>query len=728
MKRTFPIIFFLALSLYSGESATTLSRELLDYLKRPEAQTRVLDGALLICKQAHPELDVSAERQGIAALASELKKSATGNVKQQAEALASLLFTQQNFGLPEKDTSAAFLLSDVMLFKRGNCLGLSVLSLALAEESGLKLYGVPVPSRTSGPGHLLVRFDDGSTRRNFDPTEKGAEHPDSHYQAEFKLTPEEIRAGYVLSNAKKRDVLAVLLVNLGGSYIEERRAAEAVPLLEAALAIRANPATHSNLAAAKLLLGETPAAEKNYTAALKLDPKFFPARIGMADIAVKKGDPRAAKLVADLLATEPDNVQARTLEASVALQHNDLRGALVAMKKLSTLAPNDATVWSNLGKINLAAGHPLDAELNYRQSLKLYDQSAEAHFGLGKALQATGHPSEAQAEFEAALKIDPNHAASKAARTEPAKPNDADKVTIGSKAKPVEYPRGTIVLPFRIEANRIFVTARLNDKQDVEAIVDTGAEVTILNIARVKLGGLRPAGATESLYGDMVGRVPVQFVALDSLKLGDLTLKDLTIGKTNQGPRSKLEAIDFLIGMDVLSKMRFSLDFEQSALIIWPGTTKPPAPTPEFERITLPLTKPAGAGPLRPFVTATINQKFPATFLIDTGADAPMLVVFKKPTELGFPLRAGSSGVIRTSSGATPLEMPVHETSFTSLEFGKAAFKDIEGRVVDASAIVSPVQRSDLTFLNVIGTPFLKTLAAMYVDVGAKTVSFDRRK
>src|SRR5436189_6187159 len=122
------------------------------------------------------------------------------------------------------------------------------------------------------------------------------------------------------------------------------------------------------------------------------------------------------------------------------------------MKKLSTLAPNDATVWSNLGKLNLSAGNVLEAEANYRQSVKLDDQNAEAHYGFGKALQATGHPSEAQAEYEVALKLDPNHSGAKAAKkTEPARTSTGDTggLAIGS-AKKAEYPHGTVVLPFRI--------------------------------------------------------------------------------------------------------------------------------------------------------------------------------------------------------------------------------------------------------------------------------------
>src|SRR5436309_2576199 len=130
------ILVFLSSGLGAAQPTPALSRELQEYLRRPEAQVRVLDGALLICKQAYPDLDPAAERKVIATLAAEFKHEVTGKTapREQAAALARVLFERQHFLLPEKDDAEAFLLTDVVRNRRGNCLGLSVLCLALAEE------------------------------------------------------------------------------------------------------------------------------------------------------------------------------------------------------------------------------------------------------------------------------------------------------------------------------------------------------------------------------------------------------------------------------------------------------------------------------------------------------------------------------------------------------------------------------------------------------------------
>ncbi len=138
-------------------------------------------------------------------------------------------------------------------------------------------------------------------------------------------------------------------------------------------------------------LGDAAAAEKCcYAAALRVDPKFFPARVGMADLALRRGDANAGKLIDDLLAAEPASVPARTLYAGLLLQRNDLRGALKTLNELSALPTADVTVWNNLGKCYAMSGDMALSEVSYRRALIYDDRSADAHCGLGRALLAAG--------------------------------------------------------------------------------------------------------------------------------------------------------------------------------------------------------------------------------------------------------------------------------------------------------------------------------------------------
>jgi len=145
------------------------------------------------------------------------------------------------------------------------------------------------------------------------------------------------------------------------------------------------------------MLGDTASAEKAYAAALKIDPGFFPARIGQVDLAVRKGDPNAAKLIDAALAIEPDNVQANTMLANLQLQRKDFAGALKTLNNLSALPTADVSVWNNLGRCYALNGDVALAELSYRRALMFDDRSADAHCGLGRALIVGGKNSAVEA-------------------------------------------------------------------------------------------------------------------------------------------------------------------------------------------------------------------------------------------------------------------------------------------------------------------------------------------
>ena len=392
----------------------TLSKELVDYLALPEEQLGVGMGALLISKEQYPELDIKANTEQLDELSAKLTKALAqaGTVTAKLDALRTVLFRIEQFHLPEKDDPSDFLLGGVLKNKRGNCLGLSVLCLALAERSGLKLFGVPVPSRLSGSGHLLVRYDDGTNRENFDPTRDGAALNDTYYRELFKLRPEDLKDGYILGNASKKDVLCLLLVNLGGARVENDEPLTALPLLEAAIALKpAYAYAYNNLGAARLRMGDTAGALASYTKALALQPGLVSARLGLADLALEQGNTTAAaKEIDAVLAEEADNVQARSLKASLEASRGKFGAAIPLLRDVVAASPGDIRARCNLGKIYLLSGDFGLAEKSYKDALGIDPSSADAHSGLGTVYRGMARTTEGEAEYAAALKLNPDHA------------------------------------------------------------------------------------------------------------------------------------------------------------------------------------------------------------------------------------------------------------------------------------------------------------------------------
>src|SRR5205814_4243458 len=120
---------------------------------------------------------------------------------------------------------------------------------------------------------------------------EGAAYPDDYYQGLFKLRPEDLKSGYILGNAKKKDVLCLLLVNLGGARVEADAPLSALPLLDQAIAMKPDYAyAHNNLGAARLRMGDAAGAAASYNKALSLQPGLLASRLGLAEIALQRGD------------------------------------------------------------------------------------------------------------------------------------------------------------------------------------------------------------------------------------------------------------------------------------------------------------------------------------------------------------------------------------------------------------------------------------------------------
>ncbi len=101
-----------------------------------------------------------------------------------ADDLAAVLFDELKFEREiESDDPRFFVLSSVLADRRGSCLGLGAVALALAERLAIPLDGVMVP------GHFFVRTR-GARPRNVELLRRGESMPDAWYRAKYGPWPE----------------------------------------------------------------------------------------------------------------------------------------------------------------------------------------------------------------------------------------------------------------------------------------------------------------------------------------------------------------------------------------------------------------------------------------------------------------------------------------------------------------------------------------------------------
>ena len=186
-----------------------------------------------------------------------------------AEALRSVLFDELGFVREVTSTELAFvLLPGVLRHRRGNCVGLGTLYLALAQALGFMASGVLMP------GHFYVRHQQPGQPRNVELLRRGEAMPDSWYLARYPLPVATTRTPYArpLSN---REVLGVIEYDIGNERRRQQRHADARTAYARAAELCPDFAeAHASLGALQHLLGDDAAALASYRVAQRLNPRL----------------------------------------------------------------------------------------------------------------------------------------------------------------------------------------------------------------------------------------------------------------------------------------------------------------------------------------------------------------------------------------------------------------------------------------------------------------------
>jgi tetratricopeptide (TPR) repeat protein len=114
-------------------------------------------------------------------------------------------------------------------------------------------------------------------------------------------------------------------------------------LLAAEMVDADRPESHLNIGLLQLRGGQPDAAETEYRTALRLDPRFVPAMVNLADLDRLRGrEPEGAELLRRAITLEPGNADAwHALGLALVRQHNAAE-ALSALRRASELAPGNA--------------------------------------------------------------------------------------------------------------------------------------------------------------------------------------------------------------------------------------------------------------------------------------------------------------------------------------------------------------------------------------------------
>lgn len=240
----------------------------LAFAGEPEPPRLPFTDALLAVEDDADALPPSASADVIPKLAriADRVRAAKKRTTSRADALNRVVFGELGFVREVDDPDLRFVsLDSVIDSRRGSCVGLGTLYIALGELLRWPVEGVLVP------GHFYVRVDEGGKHRNVELLRRGEEMPDAWYPKRFAVpargAPE---YGRGLST---KEILGVVEYDVGRQRMRQGRLSEARRALRRATSFfPAFAEAHASLGATAQLLGALDEARSSYVAARRENP------------------------------------------------------------------------------------------------------------------------------------------------------------------------------------------------------------------------------------------------------------------------------------------------------------------------------------------------------------------------------------------------------------------------------------------------------------------------
>jgi len=368
-----------------GHSISTLE----ELMKLPPEEIDVARALLLIEGEKSKTYEAMLD---VLALQIKAKLSPNPSKEQLIEAMNQLIFFELGIRFPphsisEKSIDTYTLLPSVLDSRRGVCLGVSTIYIALAERLNLPLTII------TPPGHIYIASGD----INIETTARGINIPSSHY---LSINLKGLR------QRTKREVLGMVLMNQGSKYLCDGDVAQAEKKYEQALLFMPKDPYLRTFYACSLILQDKNDKAERILAQVESDTNVISPDVLVEDLRKKrasKASLQALFIVSDhTRKTQVDKLKAlesackRDPKFQSGLQH--LAGAYIDLQKFDLAIET----LEKLVKMNsdITSEYMLAALYHERYNDKL----AREHFSKAKAIAAAHNMfPEALQELEKAL-------------------------------------------------------------------------------------------------------------------------------------------------------------------------------------------------------------------------------------------------------------------------------------------------------------------------------------
>ena len=198
------------------------------------------------------------------------------------QAILDVVYNNWKMGFDPRDDVIETILPHLAFKKKkGNCMGVSLMILILAEKLSCPIYGVVLP------GHFFCRYDDGATRVNIEPNRRGFQHPDDYYRTKY------LSSGFsmhTLTNLTKKETLGVLYYTVGTLFLKRHdNGFAAACLKESFRRVPLFIEAKGNYACALALCGKSDSAIKLFDSLFETYPSMINLAANYGAVAMEAG-------------------------------------------------------------------------------------------------------------------------------------------------------------------------------------------------------------------------------------------------------------------------------------------------------------------------------------------------------------------------------------------------------------------------------------------------------
>jgi tetratricopeptide (TPR) repeat protein len=196
--------------------------------------------------------------------------------------------------------------------------------------------------------------------------------------------------------------------NLGQALYQAGRLAEAVPELQAALAIRPTVEVHGLLCLTLAALGRTDEALAHGREAVRLNPENAPARATLGRVLADLGRiEEANQQLETAVRLAPGQADLRVDLGMTLARLGRMREAADSLQAALQLEPDNPVAHCNLGSVFFQSGNLDEAARHYERAVQLNPAYAEACYNLGMTRAEQGRTADAVRALQRALEIQP---------------------------------------------------------------------------------------------------------------------------------------------------------------------------------------------------------------------------------------------------------------------------------------------------------------------------------